>query len=174
MVKKGSPKKVTVERAVSSKEKAKKGSPSKVAKARRTNRHQYDKITHQVFTPYFSGLEAHMAEQLSGKTASPAMVHDALMSYNAKSVFSANFEKRSKQNRTKTKRPLSTFMLFQREMRERVSAKLEKELGRKPSQPEVVKQLGLTWNALKEKPGGIEKYQAMYEESKRRMAAETA
>lgn len=174
-------------------QKSKKGSPSKVAKKvevetpveqkkkpeqKRKSRHQYDRVTHQVFTPFFTGLDAHLVTCLAGNKVSAEDIHNAILSYDAKAYFSSVFEvkgrRAGKKSKKSGKRPLSTFMLFQNEMRPRVSAKLEKDLGRKPSQPEVVTQLGKVWNAMKEKPDGINRYKEMYEENKKKAEASKA
>ena len=142
----------------------------KVGEQRRKSRHQYDRITHQVFTPLFTGLEAHLVATLAGNKVSSEDIHNAILSYDVKTYFSHVFESKnrrsSKKTKNKGKRPLSTFMLFQEEMRPRVTKLLEKELGRKPTQPEVVTQLGKVWNGLKEKPDGIDRYKKLYEENK--------
>ena len=165
--------------------KSKKGSPLKKSKVevetrpvtkekqKRKTRHQYDRVVHQVFTPFFAGLEAHLVSQLTGKVSAQD-VHNAIVSYDAKAFFATSFEskgRRSKKSKTGGKRPLSTFMLFQEQMRPRVTEKLEKELGHKPSQPEVVTHLGKLWNSLKEKPGGIDVYKEMYEKNKLKAAS---
>lgn len=171
--KKGSPSKKKVDEPAPAPEPKKKAATSSSDQKRKT-RHQYDRVTHQVFTPFFNGLETHLVKSLEGK-ASSEDIHNALISYDAKSYFSSAFETKgrraTKRNKTGEKRPLSTFMLFQDEMRPRVTQKLEKELGRKPSQPEVVTQLGKLWKSLKEREGGIDKYKKLYEENKKKAEA---
>ena len=147
---------------------------------KRKTRHHYDRVTHQVFTPFFTGLELHLATQLckedGGVTAEE--IHKAVVSYDVKTYFQKQFEGKSRRSNKKTrnggKRPLSTFMLFQEDMRPKISAKLEKELGRKPSQPEVVCQLGKLWNNMKKQPNGIDHYVQLYEANKRKAEASAA
>ena len=150
----------------------------KTVDQKRKSRHQYDRLIHPAFTPFFSGLEAHLVATLSDKKSSAEDIHKAILGYDAKAYFATTFETKgrrsNKKNKEKGKRPLSTFMLFQEEMRPRVTQKLEKDLGRKPSQPEVVRQLGKLWNAMKEKPGGTERYQKMYEENKLKLSQKAA
>jgi hypothetical protein len=162
----------------------KKGSPSKSTKVesprevpkkkveqKRKSRHQYDRITHQVFTPLFSGLEAHLTTKLVGTKVTSEDIHNAIVSYDAKAYFTQTFESKSRRSSRKTKqkgkRPLSTFMLFQEDMRSRVTTSLTTEYGRKPTQPEVVRKLALIWNDLK-KNNKIDKYKKLYEENKRK------
>ena len=172
--KKGSPSKSSVKSVSPSKKKV----VEKKTEQKRKSRHQFDRITHQVFTPFFSGLEAHLVTKLAGTKPTSEDIHNAIISYDAKAYFTQAFESKSKRssrsNKNKAKRPLSTFMLFQEEARERVTQKLEKELGRKPGQPEVVVELGIIWNQMKEKPGGIDKFKKKYEENKRLLATKEA
>jgi hypothetical protein len=170
--KKGSPSKSSVKSVSPSKKKVEKKTEQK-----RKSRHQFDRVTHQVFTPFFSGLEAHLVTKLVGTKPTSEDIHNAIISYDAKSYFTQAFEsksRRSNKNKNKVKRPLSTFMLFQEATRSKVTAALEKELGRKPGQPEVVVKLGELWNKLKEKPNGIDEFQKKYEENKKLAAAAAA
>jgi hypothetical protein len=143
------------------------------AASKRKSRHQFDRIIHPVFTPLFTGLEEHLASKLD---ISHDVMHEAIVSFDAKASMSRAFESRNRRSArakgNKVKRPLSTFMLFQEDMRPRVTAKLTEDLGRKPTQPEVVRQLGKVWNTLKGREGGIKKYEDMYAINKK--AAETA
>jgi hypothetical protein len=143
---------------------------------KRKSRHHYDRVTHGVFTPFFTGLEAHLAHVLcDGNAVTPENIHKAIISYDVKSYFQKQFEGKgrrvNKKARNGGKRPLSTFMLFQEDMRPKVSQKLEKELGRKPSQPEVVCHLGKLWNSMKQQPNGIDHYVQLYEANKRKAEA---
>lgn len=148
--------------------------PKKVEQKRKS-RHQYDRITHQVFTPLFMGLEAHLVEKLTGSKVTSEDVHQAILSYDVKSYFTKTFENKGRRSGKKSKntgtRLLTDFMIFQAETRANVSARLEKDLGRKPTQPEVVIKLGELWQKLKEKPDGTEKYKQMYEKNKREAEA---
>jgi hypothetical protein len=150
---------------------------SKKSDVKRKTRHQYDRVIHQVFTPFFSGLEQHLVSILCDKEkVVPDDVHAAIVGYDAKTFFQKQYEGKrrvGKKSRTGSKRQLSTFMLFQNDMREKVSTKLEKELGRTATQPEVVTHLGQLWNSMKLQPGGIEHYKQLYEENKRKAALES-
>lgn len=157
------------------KEKEKKG-PHKVdagAANKRKSRHQFDRVLHPVFTPLFTGLEEHLASKLN---VPQETMHEAIISFDAKASMSRAFESKNRRSArakaNKVKRPLSTFMLFQEDMRPRVTTKLTEDLGRKPTQPEVVRQLGKVWNTLKAREGGIKKYEDMYAINKK--AAEVA
>ena len=173
VAKKGSPKATTSKTVTPAPVPVEKPKTTAVNKNR--NRHQYDRVTHQVFTPFFTGLEQHLSAKLC--TDSPVtieQVREAILSYDVKSYFQKQFEgkgRRSNKKKNGTKRQLSTFMLFQEEMRGKISKVLEKDLGRKPSQPEVVRQLGKVWTQMKKSPDGIEKYKQLYAENKRKAQA---
>lgn len=142
----------------------------------RRNRHMFDRVTHQVFTPFFAGMEEHLINSLPSST--PEQIHAAILSYDVKSFFQKQYEtkgRRAAKKKPEGKRLLSTFMLFQEDMRPKVTEKLERDNGgKRPSQPEVVRQLGKMWNQMKKQPGGIDHYKQLYEENKRKKAEAAA
>jgi len=149
-------------------------------KDKRRSRNMYARTSNQLMTPFLTGLREHVvaalvAENVGTEEKLDALLDSAIQSYDARKYFSSLYESRgrNRKNRDKkdgTHRVLSTFMLFQAEMRPKVLEKLVQVYGRTPTQPELVKYLGGLWTELK-KNGGTTPYEQKYEELKQQQLA---